>query len=160
MAQQPQPPSVHLHIPQSTSTDSSGTITPISQHSAALPSAAASTLDTASSKETQSLSTTLAGQPSTSKPAQPRVDDQSLAFNKFILYENRLRFYVVASNTSDSRHRIIKIDRTSQDELDAVEDEAIYSGKQMSKMLEMLENGNKGCGGLGRARMFFGVAGK
>ncbi|KAI0651286.1 SacI homology domain-containing protein [Trametes meyenii] len=149
-----------LHIPQVSSTDSSGTVTPISQHSTPLPSTAASIHDTVSSKskDTQSISTTLAAQPSTSKTPQPRSDD-SLAFNKFILYENRLRFYVVASNTSDSRHRIIKIDRTSQDELDVVEDEATYSGKQMSAMLKMLEDGNKGCGGLGKARVFFGVAG-
>lgn len=83
-----------------------------------------------------------------------------MAFNRFILYENKLRFYIVASNPSDSRHKIIKIDRASQDELNVVEDEATYSGKQMSDMLKMLEDGNKGCGGLGKARMFFGVAGK
>jgi hypothetical protein len=87
-------------------------------------------------------------------------DDNSLSFNKFILYENRLRYYIVASNTSDSRHRIIKIDRTSQDELTVVEDEAVYSGKQMSAMLKMLEDGNKSSGGLGRARVFFGIAGR
>lgn len=86
--------------------------------------------------------------------------DAALAFNKFILYENRLRFYIVASNTSDSRHRIVKIDRTSQEELIVVEDEAVYSGKQMSAMLKMLEDGNKQCGGLGKARVFFGIAGE
>jgi hypothetical protein len=76
-----------------------------------------------------------------------------------MLYENRLRFYIIASNASDSRHRIIKIDRTSQDELHVVEDEAEYSGKQMSAVLKMLDDGNKGSGGLGKARMFFGIAG-
>ncbi len=88
-----------------------------------------------------------------------RASDATMAFNKFILYENKLRFYIVASNTSESRHKIVKIDRTSQDELDVVEDDATYSGKQMSAMLKMLEDGNKGCGGLGKARMFFGIAG-
>jgi hypothetical protein len=83
-----------------------------------------------------------------------------LAFNRFILYENRLRFYIVASNASDSRHRIIKVDRTSQDELVVVEDDAEYSGKQMSAMLKMLEDGNKGSGGLGKAKVFFGIAGR
>lgn len=84
----------------------------------------------------------------------------SPAFNKFILYENRLRFYIIASNTTDSRHRIIKIDRTSQDELIIIEDDAEYSGKQMSAMLKMLDDGNKGSGGLGKARVFFGIAGE
>ncbi|KAH0834053.1 putative polyphosphoinositide phosphatase [Lanmaoa asiatica] len=80
-------------------------------------------------------------------------------FNKFILYENKLRFYIVASNASDSRHRIIKIDRTSPVDLHVVEDDTDYSGKQMSAMLKMLDDGNKGSGGIGRARVIFGIAG-
>lgn len=83
-----------------------------------------------------------------------------MSFNKFILYENKLRFYIVASNTSDSRHKIIKIDRTSNGEqLDVVEDDATYSGKQMTAMLKMLEDGNRANGGLGKARVFFGIGG-
>lgn len=94
-------------------------------------------------------------------PQRPSYsNDKYLAFNKFILYENRLRYFVVASNTTDSRHRIIKINRTSQEELSVFEDEAVYTGKQMSAMLGMLEDGNKSSGGLGRARVFFGIAGK
>lgn len=83
----------------------------------------------------------------------------SMAYNKFILYENRSRFYVVASNTSDSLHRIIKIDRTSQDELVVIEDEAVYTGRQMTAMLKMLEDGNKSSGGLGKPKVFFGIIG-
>lgn len=81
------------------------------------------------------------------------------AFNKFILYENRLRYYIIASNASDSRHRIIKIDRTIQDDLNIVEDEVEYTGRQMSAMLKMLDDGNRTSGGLGRAKVFFGIAG-
>ena len=91
-------------------------------------------------------------------PLQPNKGPLSL--NKFVLYENRSRFYVVASNTSDSRHRMLKIDRTVQEELVIMEDDAIYSGKQMSNVLKMLEDGNKSAGGLGKARVFFGIAGK
>lgn len=87
-------------------------------------------------------------------------DKGPLALNKFILYENRTRFYIVASNTSDSRHRILKIDRTSDKELVVHEDETIYSGKQMMSVLKMLEDGNKSSGGLGKARVFFGIAGE
>ncbi|TFK20447.1 polyphosphoinositide phosphatase [Coprinopsis marcescibilis] len=83
----------------------------------------------------------------------------STAFNKFILYENRVRFYIIASNTSDSRHRIIKIDRTTQDELIVIEDDAEYTGRQMSAMLKMLDDGNRPYGGLGKAKVFFGIAG-
>ena len=84
----------------------------------------------------------------------------STVFNKFILYENKLRFYIVASNTSDSRHRIIKIDRTSPVDLEVVEDDTDYSGKQMSAMLKMLDDGNKGSGGIGKDRLISGIAGK
>jgi hypothetical protein len=91
--------------------------------------------------------------------SQTRDAQRFTVFNKFILYENKLRFYIVASNASDSRHRIIKIDRTSQNDLNVVEDETDYSGKQMSAMLKMLDDGNKGSGGIGRARVIFGIAG-
>jgi len=83
----------------------------------------------------------------------------SNVFNKFILYENKLRFYIVASNASDSRHRIIKIDRTSPIDLQVVEDDTDYSGKQMSAMLKMLDDGNKGSGGIGKDRLISGIAG-
>lgn len=82
------------------------------------------------------------------------------AFNKFIMYENRLRFFIIASNASDSCHRIIKIDRTIQDELNIFEDEVEYTGRQMSAMLKMLDDGNRASGGLGRAKVFFGIAGE
>ena len=44
-------------------------------------------------------------------------------------------------------------------ELVVVEDDAEYSGKQMTSMLKMLDDGNKASGGLGRAKVFFGIAG-
>ena len=97
-------------------------------------------------------------------PAQPvhhhhHHHPTATSFNKFILYDNRLRFYIIASNAADSRHRIIRIHRTPGDELVVVEDEAEYSGKQMSSMLKMLDDGNKASGGLGRAKVFYGIAG-
>ncbi|KAJ7632128.1 SacI homology domain-containing protein [Roridomyces roridus] len=100
--------------------------------------------------------------PNRSRPSLPISSSSHKAppaFNKFILYENRVRFFIIASNTTDSRHRIIKVDRTSQEELGVVEDESEYSGKQMSAMLKMLDDGNKNSGGLGKPRVFFGIAG-
>lgn len=93
-------------------------------------------------------------------PGNLQPNKGPLVLNKFVLYENKSRFYIVASNTSDSRHRMLKIDRTVQGELIISEGDAIYSGKQMSEILMMLEDGNKSAGGLGRARVFFGIAGK
>ncbi|KZS95396.1 hypothetical protein SISNIDRAFT_408696 [Sistotremastrum niveocremeum HHB9708] len=83
----------------------------------------------------------------------------SLSPNKFILYENKSRLYIVASNTSDSRHRMLKIDRTSQEELLIHEDDTIYSGVQMSNVLKALKTANTHQGGLGKERVFFGIAG-
>ena len=98
--------------------------------------------------------------PSLSYVPSTKSQKGPLALNKFILYENRTRFYVVASNTSDSRHTIMKIDRTApQEELVVQEDEAVYTGKQMSGVLKMLEDGNRASGGLGKARVIFGIAG-
>jgi phosphatidylinositol 3,5-bisphosphate 5-phosphatase len=79
--------------------------------------------------------------------------------NKFILYESKTKFYVVASNTNDSRHRMLKIDRTNQDELDVEHNDITYTGRQMNAVIKMLEDGNRHTGGLGRPRVFFGIAG-
>lgn len=83
-----------------------------------------------------------------------------MAFNKFILYETKHKFFIVASNTSDSRHKIIKIERSSQDEVVVIDDDTLYSGKQMSANLKMLEDGNKSTGGLGKPRILFGIVGE
>lgn len=92
--------------------------------------------------------------------SQCRTSSKHMVFNKFILYESKLRFYVIASNTSDSRHRIIKIDRTCLNDLNIVEDETDYSGRQMNAMIKMLDDGNKISGGIGRPRVISGVAGR
>lgn len=84
----------------------------------------------------------------------------ALTYNKFMLYEMKNRFYVIASNSLETRHRITRIDRTSQDELTIVEDETLYSGKRMGELLRTLDDGNKAQGGLGKPRSFHGVAGK
>ena len=52
-----------------------------------------------------------------------------------------------------------KIDRTAQDELVVIEDEAVYTGRQMTAILKMLEDGSKASGGLGRPKIFFGIIG-
>ncbi|CAG7855197.1 Polyphosphoinositide phosphatase; AltName: Full=Phosphatidylinositol 3,5-bisphosphate 5-phosphatase; AltName: Full=SAC domain-containing protein 3 [Serendipita indica DSM 11827] len=84
---------------------------------------------------------------------------KSSVLNKFLLYETKTRFYIVASNANDSRHKMLKIDRTHDDELVVHQDDTTYTGKQMNSMLKMLEDGNRGSGGLGKPRTFFGIAG-
>lgn len=79
--------------------------------------------------------------------------------NKFVLYETKRRFYIVGSNTSESMHRVLKIDRTSQEELSIVEDKTVYNEKQLKQLLRMLDDGNRTTGGFTRAGVFFGIAG-
>src|SRR6266436_1156474 len=83
----------------------------------------------------------------------------SFALNRFVLYETKRRFYIVGSNSSDTRHRVLKVDRTTQDELIVTEDEVVYNERQLNELLRMLEDGNKVSGGLTRVGIFFGVAG-
>ncbi|EJD51558.1 hypothetical protein AURDEDRAFT_181831 [Auricularia subglabra TFB-10046 SS5] len=83
------------------------------------------------------------------------------ALNKFVLYENKTRLFVVASNVADTRHRLLRIDRTLPDQqtLKAIDDGTVYTGRQLRGVLKMLEEGNRSGGGLGRARTFYGIAG-
>jgi len=60
---------------------------------------------------------------------------------------------------------MLKVDRTSVNdqsgnpELVVNQDDTVYTGTQMTGMLKMLGDGNKGSGGLGKPRTFFGIAG-
>ncbi|KDQ17280.1 hypothetical protein BOTBODRAFT_105836 [Botryobasidium botryosum FD-172 SS1] len=86
-------------------------------------------------------------------------DVASLSLNKFTLYENKRRFYIVASNTCDTHFRMLKIDRTVQDELVVIEDSVVYSDRQMKEVMKMLEEGSKPSGGLTKSQVFYGIAG-
>jgi len=54
---------------------------------------------------------------------------------------------------------MLKIGRTNQDELDVEHNDITYTGRQMNGVIKMLDDGNKQAGGLGRPRVFFGIAG-
>jgi hypothetical protein len=75
------------------------------------------------------------------------------------------RLYVIASNQSDSRYRVLKIDRhySANDpshDLNITEDGMIYSKQEVSDLLKMIEDGNKTTGGLQKVvPLFYGMAG-
>ena len=100
------------------------------------------------------------GRPSLSYVPARSAQNAHSSLSKFILYESRTRFCLVASNAGDSRHRILRIDRTSQDSLNVQDDNTVYTGNQMRDILKRLEEGNKSNGGLGKARIIFGLAGE
>lgn len=141
---------------------SASTDTPASPKKEPAPSIASRNSTTGVSGGLKQPGASGSGRPSISTVPPPvSAHSGPLFMNKFIIYENKTRLYVVASNTSDSRHRIMRIDRTvPQEELAIHEDDAIYTGKQMSGMLKMLEDGNRQSGGLGKARIIFGIAGE
>ncbi|KAI9106321.1 SacI homology domain-containing protein [Phlyctochytrium arcticum] len=84
--------------------------------------------------------------------------DERLVLNKFTLYETRTRFFIVGSNQSDEQFRVLKIDRTSLD-LNIIDDEVVYNKPDIMELLRMIENGNKGSGGLHKVCSFFGIIG-
>ncbi|RDL40007.1 Uncharacterized protein BP5553_04347 [Venustampulla echinocandica] len=79
-----------------------------------------------------------------------KVGDQGVCkMHKFSLYETTTRYYLVGTNIMDSRFRILKIDRTADaGSLSIAEDDIVYSKKEMSQLLNAIDDGNKGTGGL------------
>ncbi|CAG8608140.1 3388_t:CDS:2, partial [Funneliformis caledonium] len=82
-----------------------------------------------------------------------------LVLNKFILYETKTNYYMVGSNQSDNRFRILKIDRTTPTELTVIEDDVIYSKQEITDILTVLEEGNRVSGGLNKVVMAYGIVG-
>jgi len=69
--------------------------------------------------------------------------------HKFSLYETATWFYMVGMDLSDTRFRILKIDRTSEtDDLNIIEDDIVYTKREMSQLLDAIDDGNKSSGGL------------
>jgi hypothetical protein len=70
--------------------------------------------------------------------------------HKFSLYETASRFYIVGGDITEKRYRILKIDRTADDaaEPSITDDKTIYSQKDMNQLLDTIDDGNKGTGGL------------
>ncbi|PWN87360.1 hypothetical protein FA10DRAFT_234437 [Acaromyces ingoldii] len=73
------------------------------------------------------------------------------------------RFYLVAFNTSQTKFRILKVDRTptfaAQLGLNVTSDRVVYTRTQMQELLDMIAEGNKATGGLREVGRFFGIVG-
>lgn len=69
--------------------------------------------------------------------------------HKFLLYETASRFYLVGGDIVDRRFRILKIDRTVElGDLSIAEDDIVYTKKEMNRLLNTVDDGNKSSGGL------------
>ncbi|KAJ1975957.1 phosphatidylinositol-3,5-bisphosphate 5-phosphatase [Dimargaris verticillata] len=82
-----------------------------------------------------------------------------LVLNKITLYETKTRYYIVGSNPSDTRFRVLKIDRTTTSALHLVEDDVVYDKEQIRDLLSMIELGNKTTGGLHKVVTAYGIVG-
>lgn len=69
--------------------------------------------------------------------------------HKFSLYETASRYYIVGVDVSERRYRILKIDRTNNGtELNMTDDKIVYSLKEMNQLLDTIDDGNRGNGGI------------
>ncbi|KAG7287793.1 hypothetical protein NEMBOFW57_007308 [Staphylotrichum longicolle] len=78
---------------------------------------------------------------------RPRLKQQ---MHRYSLYETASRFYIVGGDATEKRYRILKIDRTNDDasELSITDDKTVYTQKDMNQLLDTIDDGNKGTGGL------------
>ncbi|XP_046846886.1 polyphosphoinositide phosphatase-like [Xenia sp. Carnegie-2017] len=87
---------------------------------------------------------------------------------KIVLYETKARFYLVGCNVSESKFRVLKMDRTTPYDLHVIDDKVEYDGNQIKQLLAMINGGNtpknpksydKDTPGLHRNMSAFGVVG-
>ncbi|KAI8147495.1 SacI homology domain-containing protein [Fennellomyces sp. T-0311] len=68
--------------------------------------------------------------------------------SSFELYETKTRYYLIGTNQSRQKYRVLQIHRTNPKELVVIEDDVVYSETQKTRLLNMIENGNAHVGGL------------
>ncbi|XP_046388999.1 polyphosphoinositide phosphatase isoform X3 [Ischnura elegans] len=62
---------------------------------------------------------------------------------KIAVYETKARFYLMGSNNTQTRFRILKIDRTDPKELVIIDDNYEYSKDQIKDLVKMIDVGNR-----------------
>lgn len=80
--------------------------------------------------------------------------------HKFSLYETSTRFYVVGADIMEKQYRVLKIDRTAPPgHLNIFEDDILYNRREMHQLLNTIDEGNKGTGGMKLKCSFWGLMG-
>ena len=86
--------------------------------------------------------------------------DYSSRMHKFSLYETSSRFYLVGADLLDRHFRILKIERSVEPtELDVSDDGITYTKNEMNQLLNTVDDGNKGSGGLRLRSSTWGLLG-
>ncbi|CDH60697.1 domain-containing protein [Lichtheimia corymbifera JMRC:FSU:9682] len=115
-------------------------------------------------KATPSCSTST--QQNNDRNASPDKNEHSsfsigrFVMSSFQLYETKTRYYLVGTNQSRQRYRVLQIHRTNPKELTVIEDEAVYTENEKTWLLKMIEDGNLAVGGLQPVPMrIYGIVG-
>lgn len=67
--------------------------------------------------------------------------------------------YIIGENHNATLFKVLKVDRLSSKELSIVEDEAAYTKKELSDLLDMIALGNRSTGGLHTKLVAYGIIG-
>ena len=62
---------------------------------------------------------------------------------KIKVYETKTRFFLVGSNSSQTRFRVLKIDRTEPTEINVIDDKVEYNAREIRQLLHMIDVGNR-----------------
>ncbi|XP_028034235.1 polyphosphoinositide phosphatase isoform X1 [Bombyx mandarina] len=96
------------------------------------------------------------------------MSKESLMFHPIIssiqriaLYETKARFYLIGSNNTETRFRVLKIDRTDPRDLTLVDDKVEYNKQEIHQLLNMIGFGNRTgrSAGLNKLVSAFGIVG-
>ncbi|KAI7860657.1 SacI homology domain-containing protein [Circinella umbellata] len=80
--------------------------------------------------------------------------------SSFELYETKTRYYLIGTNQSRQKYRVLQIHRNNPKELVVIEDDVIYSETEKTRLLNMIEYGNMSVGGLHLVPMrIYGIVG-
>ncbi|XP_015184747.1 PREDICTED: polyphosphoinositide phosphatase isoform X2 [Polistes dominula] len=88
------------------------------------------------------------------------------SIQKIALYETKSRFYLMGSNNTLTRFRVLKIDRMEPRELFVVDDKREYTQDEIQDLVNMIDMGNRtrigqrnNIGGVARVVSAFGIVG-
>ncbi|XP_012147463.1 polyphosphoinositide phosphatase FIG4 isoform X2 [Megachile rotundata] len=88
------------------------------------------------------------------------------SIQKIALYETKSRFYLMGSNNTLTRFRVLKIDRMEPKELVVVDDKREYTQDEIKDLVNMIDMGNRtragqrnNVGGVARIVSAFGIVG-
>ncbi|KAF7992786.1 hypothetical protein HCN44_005130 [Aphidius gifuensis] len=65
------------------------------------------------------------------------------SIQKIALYETKSRFYLMGSNNTLSRFRVLKIDRMEPKDLIVVDDKVEYNQNEIAELVNMIDDGNR-----------------